>query len=224
MQDPQTRHALVFALAHEIGNQLAGIRLEAHLLDEGLGPAGLARASLAIEGLAGQAAPLLALLRPLLAPGSRRDAGPTCAAVLEAVRRELETEGAAGRPIVVDLAGADETARAVRGIEGLHALLRALIGVPAELGAPGEPIRLALARTTGGIAVACALPGAALVEAVEAGAAPPSGGGPEPGPSHALRGRALACAIARVLLADAGGHVEVRLEAGRSHVALHLPV
>ena len=61
MHDADRRFALAFAIAHEIGNHLAGIRLEAHLLDEALGARGLAKASLAIDSLAGQAAPLLAL-------------------------------------------------------------------------------------------------------------------------------------------------------------------
>lgn len=222
MQYLDTRHALVFALAHELGNQLAGIRLEAHLLDEGLGPAELARASLAIDGLAAQAVPLLSLLRPLLSPTARRASAPACAAVLESLRRELELEGIRGRPIALELA--EDADRGAPAIDGLAALLRALIGTPVELGAAGEPIRLGLTRAPGGVAVTCELPGEVLSEAVDAGGRPDGAGRPGQTPVHGLRGRSLACAIARVLVADVGGTVDVRVEAGRSRVALHLPL
>ncbi|MEZ4332812.1 MAG: hypothetical protein R3F35_13705 [Myxococcota bacterium] len=220
MSDPNPRHALVFALAHEIGNQLAGIRLEAHLLDESLGPAGLARAALAIDGLAGQAAPLLALLRPLLAPEARRIGAASCAGVLEAVRRELEAEGTGGHPIVLDVAAdADRDAPA---IEGLHALLRALIGAPGDLRPPRQAIRLGLVRAGRGVAVVCDLPGDVLADAVGSGEGA-GGGGRAPLPAHALRGRPLAWAVARLLVEDAGGRIELAVGAGRSRVVLQLP-
>ena len=38
-----------------------------------------------------------------------------------------------------------------------------------------------------------------------------------------LRGRALAVAIARTLVADAGGAVDVQIESDRSRVVLRLP-
>ncbi len=205
MPDADARHALVFAIAHEIGNHLAGIRLEAHLLDEDLGPLGLARASLALDSMAGQAGPLLALLRPLLAPGSKRAAGPSFAAVLDGVRRQLEDEGAGGRPIELEVAKDVEAAGPA--FDGLHALVLALVGSPDALPAGKAPIRLRVGRRESGIEIACELPG----EAFEGGA-------------HALRGRPLAVAIARALVADVGGRVEVEAGAGCSRVVLRLPL
>ena len=102
MHDTPTRHAIVFAIAHELGNHLAGIRLEAHLLDEDLGVRGLAKASLAIESLAGQAGPLLTLLRPLLGPDSSRPLTVDWASLLESVKRKPEPKPVAlGAPSLV---------------------------------------------------------------------------------------------------------------------------
>ena len=58
---------LAFAIAHEVGNHLGGIRLQAHLLDDELDAREMAQASVLIDGLAGRSGPLLSLLRPLLA-------------------------------------------------------------------------------------------------------------------------------------------------------------
>ena len=207
MHDTPSRHALVLAIAHEIGNHLAGIRLEAHLLDEELGARGLAKASLAIDSLAGQSGPLLALLRPLLAPGARPAEGVTCARVLEAVRRQLREEGTAGRAIELEIADAASGSLA---IEGLHSLLLALVGLPETSLDANGPIRLRLDRSANEIELVCELPGDACRGALGADA-------------HMLRGRALAVAIARRLVADAGGAVDLQVESDRSHVVLRLP-
>ena len=49
---------LAFAIAHEVGNHLGGIRLQAHLVDEDLDVRELAEASILIDGLAGRSGPL----------------------------------------------------------------------------------------------------------------------------------------------------------------------
>jgi nitrogen-specific signal transduction histidine kinase len=218
MHDASSRHALVFAIAHELGNHLAGIRLEAHLLDEAMGALGLARASLAIDGLAGRSAPLLALIRPLLAP-ARRPTGPLVLAdVLDGVRRALEDAGTAGRPVEVRIE-TDPAARAP-AFDGLHALLLALVGAPDELPAGRGAIVLGLGRRGASLEVACALPGEAFDEAFEAGL----GDGRDPLAPSALRGRALAVALARVLVADAGGRVELVRVGEGAKLSLLLPV
>lgn len=212
MIDADARHTLVFALAHEVGNHLAGIRLEAHLLDEELGAHGLARSSVAIDSLAGRAGPLLALLRPLLVPSGMRASGSRYAVILAAVRRQLEEEGVGGRPVELEIAKQAETDGPA--FEGLHALLLALVGEPATLPPGRAPIVLHLDRRAGESEVACELPGEAFTEI---------GVGSGEGAAPALRGRVLAIAIARVLVADAGGRVEVASASGRSRVVLRLP-
>lgn len=208
MHDTAERHALVFAIAHEIGNHLAGIRLEAHLLDEELGVRGLAKSSLAIDSLAGQSGPLLALLRPLLAPSARPAPGAAWAGLLEGVRRQLEDEGFGGRVVEVQI----ECDRDERGpaIEGLHALLLALVGSPDTLPSVTGPITLGLARREGALELACELPGEVFEGEAERGV-------------HSLRGRPLALAIARVLAEDAGGRVELHNAGNRARVSLLFP-
>lgn len=202
MNDLPTRHALVFAIAHELGNQLAAIRLEAHLLDDTLGTRGLAKASLAIDGLAGQASPWLALIRPLLEPRPRGSGMATCASVLEAVRRQLEEEGTGGRPVEVVIE--DPRAGACAAFEGMHALLVALVGSTDGRPAGGGAIRLGVGLRGERVEVACEVPGADFSES------------DSDAPQSSLRGRGLALSIARVLVADAGGEVAVAARGERS--------
>lgn len=217
--DLALRHALVFAVAHEVGNHLAAVRLEAHLLDEELGAHGLAKASLAIDGVAARSAPLLALLRPLLEPGRPRGSGGDCARVVEGVKRQLEEEGTAG--LRIDTAIEEAAAGACPALEGLHWLLVALVGSPEDLPADAGPIRLVVARKEGGIVVALELPGDAMAEVVAAERQSANeSSGPGHGSASALRGRALAVALARVIVGDAGGSVVVSCEPTRSRVEL----
>ena len=79
---------------------------------------------------------------------------------------------------------------------------------------PGRtPITLRLASRADEIEVVCELPGEAFGADDDGGA-----GGPP-----ALRGRDLAVALARVLVADAGGGVDVESGDGRARVRLRLP-
>ena len=212
MPDADLRQALVFSIAHEIGNHLAGIRLEAHLLDEDLAAHGLARASLAIDSLAGQAGPLLALLRPLLAPGGPRASGPRYGVLLEGVRRQIEEDGAGGH--AVELVVARDAEAAGPAFEGLHPLLLALVGSPDSLQPAKAPIGLRLGLRESEIEIVCELPG----EAFEGGSEDAS-----EDVAQTLRGRSLAVALARVLVADAGGRLAVEASGGRSRAVFRLP-
>lgn len=210
--DDAVRQALAFSIAHEIGNQLAGIRLEAHLLDEDLGAHGLAKSSLAIDSLAAQAGPLLAVLRPLLAPAGPRVGGPRYADLLAGVRRQIEEDGAGGR--AVELVVARDAEASGPAFEGLHPLLIALVGSPDSLEPGKAPIGFRIGLRGNQIEIVCELPG----DAFEGGSEVAS-----ESIAHGLRGRSLAVAIARVLVADAGGRVEVESKAGRSRAVLTLP-
>lgn len=216
MHDTAARHALVFAIAHEIGNHLAAIRLEANLLDEDHGAVALARSALAIDGLAGRAGPLLALLRPLLEPGTGGGRGIACARVLEGVKRQLDEEGTGGRGIELAI---DARAGALpAAIEGLHALLIALVGPPDELPTDAGPIVLGAEAEARGLAIVCELPGQALAgEAALEAAAGAAGVG------SSLRGHALALAMARALAAEVGGSVASEARGHRSRAVLRLP-
>lgn len=221
MHDAASRHALVFAIAHELGNHLAGIRLEAHLLDEAMGAPGLARASLAIDALAGRSGPLLSLIRPLLAPGGRAAGAPGLATALEGVRRALEDAGTAGRRVEVRIE--PEPAAHGPAFDGLHALLLVLVGAPDELPVGGT-IGLRLERRGAFSALSCELPGEAFDEAIDAAGLEEGAEGARSAVARVsgLRGRALAVAIARVLVADAGGRVELERTDGAGRPSAHL--
>jgi len=81
---------LAFAIAHEVGNHLGGIRLQAHLVDEDLDVRELAAASILIDGLAGRSGPLLALLRPLLSDDWKPAGNSTWAHILGRVQKQIE--------------------------------------------------------------------------------------------------------------------------------------
>lgn len=206
MSSNEAAAELVAAIAHEVGNHLGAIRLQAHLLDEDLDARGLAEASMLIDGLAGRSGPLLALLRPLLAekwPAPRTGAWSNVAGRVAA---EVESEGTRGVPFLVegDLGG--EATVPVH--DWLHSLLAVLVGATlAHLQEGGGGLRIAIETTES--------EGAFVL--TDDGLAEELGGG------AARRGRPLCVAIATVLVERAGGRVAVRRDEAQTRVALWLP-
>jgi hypothetical protein len=204
-QGPPTPNELVFAVAHEIGNHLGGIRLQAHLIDEDLAPHALAESTVAIDDLAGRAGPLLALLRPILGAEYRSASGATWSSLLRGLALQLEEEGTRG--VRVGIEPPSDCDLEPPDVEWLDPLLMALIGstlaqVPARGG-----ISLRIGSRGGETALVVEDDG--VEEDLSAGAA--------------LRGRALVVGIARALVDRLGGGVEVERVAERTTVALVLP-
>jgi hypothetical protein len=83
-----SRIELLTAVAHEVGNLLAAVRLSAHLLPHAAEARERARGARQIEQLAAQAGELLAQVRPLLAARPARGAVPP-SEVLDGVRGAL---------------------------------------------------------------------------------------------------------------------------------------
>jgi signal transduction histidine kinase len=203
----EDRNALVFAIGHEIGNFLGALRLQAHLLDDELGPRALAEASVTIDSLAGRATPLLALLRPILSPGPRGaspagSGGMGWAGVLARIRRELEDEGTRGVAVEIE----DSAANQLSGPDAdwLHSLLMALLGATLEHVAPRGTIHLRLQHREREVAL--------VVE--------DDGEGEDLSSTAPRRGRPLIVEIARLLLAGIGGRVETSRVGDQSHVEL----
>lgn len=192
----------MFAIGHEIANHLGAIRLQAHLLDEELGPRALAEASVAIDGLAGRGTPLLALLRPILAttttptPTPAGDAGDRWSDVLGRIRREVEDEGT--RAVRFELEQSAEATAPAPGVDWLHPLVMALVQATLAHMHPRGAIRLALEIDAGRREQSLLLEDDGAEEDCSA-AAP-------------LRGRPLVLAIARLLLGGIGGRVEASRE------------
>jgi signal transduction histidine kinase len=194
-----SRSALQVAVAHEVGNLLAAIRLSAYLL-----PAAeareRARGARQIEQLAAQAGELLAQVRPLLAD-SRAGAAVAPAEVLEGVRRAL-----------ADAPGNErlEVKAAPRGLpdvrvdpDALHHALLTLARGALEAASDGGRVVLRAGRSGRRIAFEIADTGRPF----------------EPPPARALpRGRALAVRLADAALRPEGGAAELRAGRGGTRV------
>jgi len=195
---------LVFAIAHEVGNHLGAIRLQAHLLDEDLSALELARASVLIDGLSATSGPLLALLRPLLAEEDVAAAGRVIRwqQVLTSVVQQLVDDGTQGTELVLEPV-ADSSAIAP-DVAWLHPLLVALVG--ATVSHAGASARVDLKLEEQPEAVCCWIVDDGEEEML--------------GPDAATRGRALLVAIAACLLERSGGRVEAERVASQTRVGL----
>lgn len=201
--------ALVFAIAHEVGNHLGAIRLQAHLLDEDLDTRGLASASMLIDDLAGRAGPLLSLLRPILDRGARLGASRgRWSDVVARALHEVQADGVRG--VALETKGVAEAVLPAPGCDWLHPLLVMLLASTVTHLADGPErgtLRLALASWRDGTALVLTDDGPA--EALSAQAA--------------LRGRPLAVAIARALIGRVGGEVEALRVGDETRVTLRFP-
>ncbi len=188
------RHELVLAIAHELGNHLGGIRLEAHLLDDDLDPRELARTSVEIDSMAGRSGALLGLLRPLVVPGERSSGALSWLGILAGVRQELSDQGTRGAELTFELP--ENASHPAPAVGWLHHLLMAWLGstlaqVQSRKGGKGR-VRVAF--------VAGEHESSIVFE----------DNAPEEDLSDASprRERPLALAIARVLLGELEGRVE----------------
>jgi len=185
------RNALQVAVAHEVGNLLAAMRLSAYLL-----PAAdareRARGARQIEQLAAQAGELLAQVRPLLSD-SRSGAAVAPAGVLEGVRRALADAPGSER---LDVRPAPRGLPDVRVDPDalLHALLTLVRGA-LEAVVDGGRVLLRAGRSGRRISFEITDTGRPF----------------EPAPPRTLpRGRALAVRLAGAALRGEGGAAEAR--------------
>ena len=205
--DPDESQQLIFDIFHEIGNLVAAIRLQAHLLDEDLGAVGLARASLEIEGLGARTTSLLSVARPLMTGVS---AGATCepVEVLAGVEDLLLDVGLRGVELEVDVASDLPAVPIERNV--LHPLLSSLAGDALEaLGGKGT-LGLSASRSAEFVEIRVidsAAPDASLAS----------------WESDGRRGRGLAVSAAQRLLMPLGGHVAVDRSDDRTCISLFLP-
>lgn len=196
--DDEERAAIAIELAHEVANLLAGIQMRAQLPGRAEGGE--------IDALAWRAGLLVAQFRPLLAPASPGILRPEAA--LEAAKRGLAD--APALRVAIDVEGEDGLPAVRADPELLHALLLTQAWLAADTAAAGARIRIGAQRER-----------EALVFCVE-----------HPGGSEELdgwrqaprRGRALACALADLILRERGGTLEVDAERGVVRVALRLPI
>jgi signal transduction histidine kinase len=202
--DATNASALALAVCHELGNLLAGVRLEADLLESGSGPGELAGAARRIENASARAGSLLALVPPLLAPDRAALPAVDVLDVLDGLRSGLDAS-CDGR-VQIDLKSAAALPPVRLAPEPIHHLLLTAIFQGLEAGGTASRVRVRASAEGADVALAVLDAGR-----VDEGRAP------------ALRGRPLTFAIARSLLRGFAGRVEVApFEAG-TRVAFVLP-
>jgi len=196
---------LIPPLAHEIGNLLAAMRLAGHLLGGPLEPEDRALLASEVERLAAQAGALLALLRPLLAPGELARLAPR--ELLSALRRGVSD-------CVPE--GVDLTVASGRGLpdvrvdpDAVHHALTAL--VLAAIEAVGADGRVRVTAAAEGRRVRLSL----------------ADDGPRFGPvelgNHTTRGRALVVELADAVLRAGGGRAQLAAPRRGARLEVWLP-
>jgi hypothetical protein len=192
---PVAERDLVFALCHEVGNLLAGVRLQGDLLG--------GQEGLRVAGHAARAGSLVGLVRPLLDP-TRAPSPVDAAALLEGLRRDFD----ASEPVAIEAAGAGLLPALAGDAEALHHLLLAELRAALEqargAGAPG--VRLSCERTVDGADLCVERPGALAADE----------------PPERLSGAALTRALAVALVARWGGRVTAAADSGHARVVYAL--
>ena len=196
---------LVFALCHEIGNLLAGARLQASLLDLDAGATELAKAAERISEVSARAGSLLAQVRPLLAPDTAVTLPTDPLDALDRLRRGLD-ENFDVRVVIV-LKSAARLPDVDLAPEVLYHLLLTAIFLGLEAGSPKGRVRVFAEAS-----------GERVAFFVEDEGRPPDLSRPPE-----LHGRPLTHEIARALLGTLGGSFDVSRAEGRTRVSFAFP-
>jgi len=202
------REATLFALCHEVGNLVAAIRLNAHLIDEQSSGLELATASVEIDDCSSRIRSLLALVRPLLSDSRERASGATAEALVQGVAGALDEYGGRGVSIEVECAG--DLPPVPGSLEALHHLVATFAYHAVEEARPRGRVRIRADRGEGGVVLVIRDDGREEEGLGEA-------------PAGTATGRGLACEVARVVLGSLGGSVEARRVAGETEILLTLP-
>jgi nitrogen-specific signal transduction histidine kinase len=199
---------LVFAVCHEIGNLLAAVRLQAHLLDEELGPRELAITSVELDDVSARASSLLAQVRALLSHDPERLSPVAPAAILSALQLALDEKGVWG--VALEIEAEPQLPEVKVDPEILHHMLLTQVYEAVEAVRPRGTIRVSACRGASSLLFAIedegcdddTLPGWRELQ---------------------RRGRPLACAVAAHILGKLGGALSVTHEKGINRVAFELP-
>jgi nitrogen-specific signal transduction histidine kinase len=200
---------LVFALCHEVGNLVGAVRLQAHLIDAGIGARELAQASLDLDHLSARSAALLAHIRPLLSGAPVEVDAVEPEELLRSLEALMYDHG--GRGVSLDF-GAEASLPTLRvDREVLHHLLQSLLYATLESAVPRDSVSMRVVRHGDGVAFE-------LEDDAEVDESPAEWR------EQAGRGRPLLYAVAQHLLDERGGRLEITRREGRTRVVLELPV
>lgn len=200
---------LVFALCHEIGNLVAAIRLEAHLIDGESGALGLARAAISIDDTSSRVGALLTQVRPLLEPARPSEIGSVSpAGLLANLRDGFGDRGVGGARVEVDVGG--DLPAVVGDPERTNALLWLVaLGALEAVQLSGGTVRVDACERGEHVAISVCDDGAPDSELGD-------------WRNAAQRGRSLVCQVAESLVRPLGGFVDVSIEEGETCVVLCL--
>ena len=202
------RRDLVFAVSHEIGNLVAAIRLEAHLLDEESGPLGLARAALSIDDLSAQVGALLTLQRPLLDPPVSAERGHVApAALLANLREALGDRGSRG--VAYDVSDPGRLPNVVGDPERTNALLLLLALGAVDAASPDGSVHVRVRKSADRVEITVEDDGPEDSELADWRGA-------------ARRGRALVLQVAEAVLGPLGGAVSLDGQGEATRVVVSL--
>jgi signal transduction histidine kinase len=204
MDTQPDRNEFIFALCHELANLLAGIRLEANLLD-GRPDGDLTRSSERISETSARAGSLLAMMRPLIDPESVGLVAIDPIDMLDGLRSGLDDS--LDSRVAIELKSAADVSTVLVAPDILHHLLLTAVFAAVEADRSGSQVRVSCRSASG------------RVEFVVEDAGPRL----EIDPSGALRGRPLTLAVSEHILGRMAGGVGSGRVGDRTEVAFELP-
>jgi len=192
--DSEEARRLVFAMCHEISNWVAAVRLHAHLLDDDLGPRGLALASIEIDDSSARSGALLALVPAVLSQPHDDGIQAEAEAIVLGLQRVIDEHG--GRGIVLEIQADGDLPRVRVDPQVIHYLLLMHFYGAIDSAVTGSRVRVVV--ESGNDEVCFAIEDTSPADEQHLGWR-----------DAALRGRVLSCAIADHVLKKIGGRLEV---------------
>jgi len=201
---------LVLSICHESSNWVGAIRLSAHLIDHERTPVELASSALDVSDLSARVGSLLALVRPLLLGETARETGVFPAAVLAGLADVLDAHG--GRGVHIAVEPCPDLAEVVGNPETIHQLIVTMAYYAIVQASPDGSVFVRARHD----------PDSGTVEFhVE------DDGAEEPELAKwrdaILRGRVLACNVARRILTGLGGEIDVLRQEDRTRIVMTVP-
>ncbi len=186
--------ALAASLCHEVGNQLAAVRLSGHVLKFDQSKVQLQKTAQSIEELATLSGVIVSLLGPLMGASKLSVAVVNPLDLLDGLSRALPD--AVVHRVQIEMPGEGEIPEIVGNFHMFSGLLLALILGSCEASPKESPVKVSLEKRAQEVSV--------LIE--DEGALSAAEGN---GDGSALRGRALMLAVAECLLERVEGGVEL---------------
>jgi signal transduction histidine kinase len=199
---------LVFSLCHELGNMMGALRLHAHLLDDEMGPRGIARTSVDLDDLSARSAALLSLVRPLLTPAPSSAENMSVVGLVRNIEGLMAGHGSRGTALTFEV---DEQIPSIRVDVGmLQRLIQSFLYFALESASRTGAVLLRAESRDDEVAI--------LIE--DNG---PEGEDPAGFRDQMRRGRPLLCSVAESILKKQGGRFAAERDGTRTRISMMLP-